>query len=456
MRGARILVAGVGLAVVAAGISDAVLGNTRAAAFAKESKALDARWRTIVAEGVPSTQVQPLRRQLATSQFSSAAWWAPVWWTQTGKPVIDDLSERTDALWRSDMSAARAVARRVVASWQQLQAQLGPYLPAAAVAAASTWSAQIDRAITPNQLDGFVSSWPSVVASARTTALRAKLDAEVAQLGGVDGILSQAQAAEQTAQRINLDDEGIGPLAATLRTQVAAEQDASATLSQLVAALAAFHQLLALNDNVAGTLRPIELSVDQAEAEGTPDGQAFLAQYRTLDAGLTAARESSQLSQLAQQLAALQANVNAELTNDKCGHAVPSGKVITVNLTLQEAVFYQDGCEVQATPVTTGRALLRTPTGTFHVFFKQSPFQFISPWPVTSPFYYFPSWVSWVMEFDGGGYFLHDAPWEPSWQYGPGSEDSSGASHGCIHIPTPVMQWAYSWTPYGTPVLITY
>jgi lipoprotein-anchoring transpeptidase ErfK/SrfK len=64
--------------------------------------------------------------------------------------------------------------------------------------------------------------------------------------------------------------------------------------------------------------------------------------------------------------------------------------------------------------------------------------------------------VSWVMEFASGGYCLHDAPWEPNGQYGPGSEDSSGASHGCIHIPTPVMKWAYQWTPNGAPVLISY
>ena len=60
------------------------------------------------------------------------------------------------------------------------------------------------------------------------------------------------------------------------------------------------------------------------------------------------------------------------------------------------------------------------------------------------------------MEFNVGGYFIHDAYWEATSAYGPGGEDSSySASHGCIHTPTPIMQWAYSWTPVGTPVLIT-
>ena len=60
------------------------------------------------------------------------------------------------------------------------------------------------------------------------------------------------------------------------------------------------------------------------------------------------------------------------------------------------------------------------------------------------------------MEFAGGGYFIHDAPWESTGSYGPGGENNQpAASHGCVHTPTPVMQWAYSWTPVGTPVVIS-
>ena len=60
-----------------------------------------------------------------------------------------------------------------------------------------------------------------------------------------------------------------------------------------------------------------------------------------------------------------------------------------------------------------------------------------------------------MMEFAGGGYFLHDATWEPSSDYGPGGQYSAtSASHGCIHVPTPVMRWLYSWTLVGTPVTI--
>jgi lipoprotein-anchoring transpeptidase ErfK/SrfK len=455
MRVVRIAIAGIGLAVIAGGVAAAVVGANRSSAFEKEANALQARWKLVAQEGVPEAELSALKQQLVASQFSAAKWWSPVWWSQTGQPVIDDLTRGTDRIWNRDLASARHLAEQSITSWQQLQAQLGQFLPADAAAAAKTWPAQLDSAGTPVLLTRFASSWSQTVQAARRAGLSAELNAQVAQLGGVQGLLNQAQAAEQTAQRINLDDENIGALATTLRGQIAAEQDATATLTKLVNALAAFHQLLALNNNVAGTLRPIQLGVDQAAAERTPDSASFLSQYSNLAGALIAAREASQLSALAQQLATLQSSVTAEISNDKCGHAVPSGKAITISLSLQEAVFYQDGCVVQATPITTGRALLRTPTGNFHVFFKQAPFQFISPWPQSSPFWYRPSWVSWVMEFAGGGYFLHDAPWESNGQYGPGSENSSGASHGCIHIPTPVMQWLYQWTPMGTPVIIT-
>jgi lipoprotein-anchoring transpeptidase ErfK/SrfK len=151
----------------------------------------------------------------------------------------------------------------------------------------------------------------------------------------------------------------------------------------------------------------------------------------------------------------LQTTVTSALNADRCGHDVPSGKAITLNLTLQEAIFYDNGCVVRAAPITTGRPYLRTPTGHFHVFFKTSPFTMVSPWPKGSPFWYPTGTVNWVMEFDVGGYFLHDASWEPASAFGPGSENTSIASHGCVHLPTPVMRWAYTWTPIGTPVIIT-
>lgn len=138
-----------------------------------------------------------------------------------------------------------------------------------------------------------------------------------------------------------------------------------------------------------------------------------------------------------------------------CGAAVPRGRVIDVSLGQQSAVFYQDGCAVNSSLVTTGRAGLRTPSGTFHVFSRSSPAHFVSPWPRSSPYYYTPETTQWAMGYESGGYFLHDAPWEPVDDFGPGSQSGEWASHGCIHVPTTVMQWLYGWAGIGTTVIVT-
>ena len=162
------------------------------------------------------------------------------------------------------------------------------------------------------------------------------------------------------------------------------------------------------------------------------------------------------MAAVAAQTTTLQTQTTATLAADVCGHtSVGAGKVITISLTQQEGVFYQDGCVVQATPVTTGRPALPTPPGNDHVFYKTSPFVMVSMWPPSSPFWYPNSPVNWVMEFLADGYFLHDAPWESPSQFGAGSENSGAASHGCIHVPTPVMRWLYGWTPVGTPVIVS-
>ncbi len=271
--------------------------------------------------------------------------------------------------------------------------------------------------------------------------------------------MQDAQDAVSTADGDNLDTGNVPALITAVQNDVQdsaiQNADASTAIQQLVTADSQLHSLIALNDTVNGQIRPLEYSVDQAAAENTPNQAALMGQYQGIESSFTAARTTAELTAVQTAISTLQNSVTTELAADVCGHPVGSGKVLTFNLALQEGVFYQDGCVVKATPVTTGRAQLRTPTGTFSTFNKQSPFQFISPWPPSSPFYYYPSWVNYVIEFASGGYFIHDAPWEPASDFGPGGEDSAGASHGGIHVPSDVMTWLYAWTPEGVPVIIT-
>lgn len=128
---------------------------------------------------------------------------------------------------------------------------------------------------------------------------------------------------------------------------------------------------------------------------------------------------------------------------------------IVVSLSAQSLTAYQDGSAVLWTPVTTGRPGLETPVGTTSIFSHSSPYLFISPWPSGSPDWYPPSWVNFAMEFRAGGYFIHDAPWEPNWAFGPGSLYGQYASHGCVQVPYNAMRFLYGWTPDGTLVTVT-
>ena len=447
------------LAAGAAGASLTAVASGRQSQFTAASASLQKQWTKDVSAGVPAANIASLRKQLDESAESHAGSWSPQWWGDTGQSLIEHLKSRTAAVWAAAMSAGRAQAQQALTLWGQLAQQLGSYIPSDQSAAAATWAAQITDATTPNELKHLAQTWVAQVATARTQAKAAQLNSQVSDYGGVAGLLQDAQDAVSTAQADNLDTGQVPELITAVQDDfqdsVVQNADASNAVQRLVTADSELRSLISLNDTVNGLIRPLELSVDQAAAENTPNNASLMSQYKNIQNAFQAARTTAELTAVQTQVGSVQNGVTTELAANVCGHKVAAGKVLTFNLALQEGVFYQDGCVVKATPVTTGRPELRTPTGNFSIFNKQSPFQFISPWPPSSPFYYYPSWSQWVMEFASGGYFIHDASWEPSSLYGPGGEDSSGASHGCIHVPTDVMQWLYTWTPEGTQVVIT-
>lgn len=136
-----------------------------------------------------------------------------------------------------------------------------------------------------------------------------------------------------------------------------------------------------------------------------------------------------------------------------------SGQVILVSTTQQWLWAYQDGKLVLASPVTTGRPELPTPTGHFSVMNKQTNITFYSPWPVGSPFYYFPTHINYAMQFKAGGFFIHDAWWRS--QFGPGSQyvhrtgdGSETGTHGCVNLPEDTTYRLFYWVHVGTPVII--
>ena len=133
-------------------------------------------------------------------------------------------------------------------------------------------------------------------------------------------------------------------------------------------------------------------------------------------------------------------------------------KWILVSTENESMQWYQGSTEIGTSLVTTGNPQLPTVLGHFKIFAKFSPFTFISADPPGSPDWYAPSPVSYAMEFQSAGYFIHDAPWRSV--YGPGSNGPGqpgtnyGGTHGCVNVPYDVAAELYAWAPIGTTVVV--
>jgi lipoprotein-anchoring transpeptidase ErfK/SrfK len=133
---------------------------------------------------------------------------------------------------------------------------------------------------------------------------------------------------------------------------------------------------------------------------------------------------------------------------------------VVVSIAKQQLWAYQDGKLVMTSLVTTGMPQLPTPRGTFHIFLKETNVMFYSPWPPGSPYYYTPEHINYAMEFLGGGFYIHDAPWRH--EFGPGTNvphtDPDGThetgSHGCVNMPTSTAAQLYHWIMLGATVVI--
>ena len=146
----------------------------------------------------------------------------------------------------------------------------------------------------------------------------------------------------------------------------------------------------------------------------------------------------------------------------KAAPAVPasSGKEIVISLSQEWLWAYNNGVPVFSAPVTTARPGLYTPTGTWQIFSHLHPTTFYSPWPPGSPYYYPPTHINYAMEWNAGGFFLHDAYWRAA--YGPGTnvwhhdpvDGWQYGTHGCITAPLQAIIWLYYWAPDGTTLQV--
>jgi hypothetical protein len=449
-----IATAAVSLALIGAGGAVSVRAMGRAASFHDAAASLERSWSQDVREGVPEAGVTPLRTQLDGSKYMHASASSPLWWFDTGSTFITTMHHDTTKVWTSAMTVARARAEGAMTAWSHMELQVGSYVPAADAKAASGWEAQLEAAATPAALDALATRWTGAVAAANKAATLDEITVATGGYGGVAALVAAAEQRLSVARGDNLDTGAVPSLIATLTAGNSNAPATVAAIKSLEADLGSLDALISLDGRVVGQLRTLDSRVVLATTHNAAGAASFAGQYNSLSAQVHAGGTADRLNSDAAQIVTVEHSVNAALTAIGCGHAVPNGKVIDIDETTQSAVFFDDGCVAGQSLVTTGRPGLRTPTGTFHIYRKVSPITLISPWPKSSPYYYSPENAAYAMEFLGGGFFIHDAPWEPASDFGPGSQNGVDASHGCVHMPTPTMAWLYSWSPIGTTVII--
>ncbi|TMD03566.1 MAG: L,D-transpeptidase, partial [Chloroflexi bacterium] len=335
--------------------------------YRQDAGVLTRQWTGEERDGVAPSRLAPLRAELRRLDAERAGWW---WHPWPGDPGADEAIARlragTARVWDAAVSEARSRAQAALAASSAFAAANAPDLTPAFTEQLAAWRAAAGSTATPaglERLSGSISAG-TVAAQAQVAAQRA---ARAALTASPEALIARARSLTARAQAGNLDPGPVPALADQLGSAVAGPGDPGAASARLAGALPALQDLVGLNDQVDAQLHAMMPSVEQAFAEGTPGGAAATSTYQGLTTAFAAARTAPELQAVQQQAQALAPAVAADLAANRCGHPVPAGHVVTLNLTAQEMVFYEDGCAVRATPATTGRPELRTPTGHFAI-----------------------------------------------------------------------------------------
>lgn len=118
----------------------------------------------------------------------------------------------------------------------------------------------------------------------------------------------------------------------------------------------------------------------------------------------------------------------------------PSLIVVAGTQTHYMDVYYQ-GKQVYHWPISTGRATLPTPNGTYVTVNKANPQLMVGPG--------YRLEVPWSVRFTLSGDFLHAAPWSV------GAQGFVNVSHGCVNMPPADAEIYYKMAVTGDPVTVT-
>jgi lipoprotein-anchoring transpeptidase ErfK/SrfK len=353
----------------------------------------------------------------------------------------------------------------VTEPFQSLQAQPEPALPIARAqlddqraARVASLDAQL-KTLLRQVLDKAQTDTATQLASARSgidhnrsvgtdeadlTALQQRLD-KVTQVQGAAHSLSEYRGAGQQAQVLVSDVNS-----------VAAAQEA-----QNQAVMQAAEQLKGQN---AGNLDAVRKAGTDAVAGGRNDTSvaAYMNKSAPFNGFDALNRLYARLEKYGQMIGSADPGqsalgaAGAQLIAAQIHGGLTGGlpaKAIVISYSSQHLWAYEHGKLVQETPVTTGRPALPTDLGPMKVLKKDSPWKMHSPWPKGSPYWYPDTAVKMVVWFTNTGEGLHDADWQRCC-WGPGSQYTGNASHGCIHLPDGAESFIYRWSEIGIPVVV--
>ena len=355
-----------------------------------------------------------------------------------------------------EIQAETAIHTQLVEAVKALRADLKPATDAGLDAAdyskyADDTEAQNQGLKTPKAAQALLDAVRAKDAAlqAATVAKVASNQAFQAAQGGAQSALARAQAALNRARsvpvlKVDGASAAISALAARLggSNTTADYQDIAA---QLLSQAAALDNLVNARQSAYDLLGLVRARLAKAKASGL-DVTASTAALDAAAASLDAASDLASITDAKNRVQGAKNDIDVKYNLATYG----PGKVIVISLQDQELEALQDGVVLQDTLITSGRPALPSPTGTWSITAKFTPYHMVSPWPPGDQYYYNPVWIKYAMLWHDGGYFIHDAPWR--YHYGPGSDSEFGGTHGCINVPAGSIGWLYGWAEVGTKV----
>jgi lipoprotein-anchoring transpeptidase ErfK/SrfK len=122
--------------------------------------------------------------------------------------------------------------------------------------------------------------------------------------------------------------------------------------------------------------------------------------------------------------------------------------IAVASATTHHTQIYLNGTLAYQWPISTGRASLPTPDGTYVSVDKANPVRMIGGGAPGSPGHY-NELVNFAVRFTFSGDYYHSAPWSVV------DQGVSNVSHGCVNLPPAAAQTYYDMSIPGDPITVT-